>query len=71
MLINAELGREKDLLARIELVRGVREVHMTYGVYDLIAIIEAESQDKLKEVITNEIRPLAGLKSTLTMIVVE
>ena len=71
MLINAEVGREKDLLNRVRAVQNVKEVHVTYGVYDLIAIVEAENQNRLQEVITRKIRSLAGLKTTLTMIVVE
>ncbi len=71
MLINTELGREKDLLHQLKFVQNVKEVHVTYGVYDLIAIIEAETQDSLKQVISNKIRSLPGLKTTLTMIVVE
>jgi DNA-binding Lrp family transcriptional regulator len=71
MLINAELGREKDLLIQMRSIQNVKEVHVTYGVYDLITIIEAENQDKLKQVITSKIRSFPGVKSTLTMIVVE
>ena len=71
MLMNAELGQEKNLLNRMRSIQNVKEVHVTYGVYDLIAIIDAETQDKLKEVITSKIRSLPGLKTTLTMIVVE
>ena len=71
MLINAELGQERNLLNRISSIQNVREVYATYGVYDLIAIIEAETQDRLREVITGKIRSLPGLKTTLTMIIVE
>jgi DNA-binding Lrp family transcriptional regulator len=70
-LISADLGQEKNLLDRIKLVKGIKEAHMTYGVYDLIAIVEAETQDGLKQVITNRIRSLPGLKTTLTMVIVE
>ena len=71
MLINAELGQERNLLNRISSIQNVREVYVTYGVYDLIAIIEAETQDKFKETITYQIRALPSIRSTLTMVVVE
>jgi DNA-binding Lrp family transcriptional regulator len=71
MLINTELGREKDLFHQLTFVQNVKEVHITYGIYDLIAIIEAESLERLKQVITSEIRSLSGVKSTLTMMVAE
>ncbi len=52
-------------------IQNVKEVHVTYGVYDVIAMVEAESPEKLKETITNRIRTLDHIKSTLTMVVVE
>jgi DNA-binding Lrp family transcriptional regulator len=71
ILINAELGLEKNLLDQIKSIQNVKEAYLTYGVYDLIAIVEAETQDKLKQIITQKIRTLSGLKTTFTMIVVE
>jgi DNA-binding Lrp family transcriptional regulator len=71
LLISAEIGRERDVAAELESIQSVREVHVTYGVYDVIAKVEAETPDKLKETITNRIRTLDHIKSTLTMVVVE
>jgi DNA-binding Lrp family transcriptional regulator len=42
-----------------------------YGVYDIVAKVEADSMDKLKEIVTWKIRRLDKVRSTLTMIVVE
>lgn len=71
LLISAEIGREKDVANELEAIPNVREVHVTYGVYDVIAKVEAETPEKLKETITNKIRTLEHIKSTLTMVVVE
>ena len=71
LLISAEIGRERDVAAELEAIPNVREVHVTYGVYDVIAKVEADTPEKLKETITNKIRTLEHIKSTLTMVVVE
>ncbi len=71
LLISAEIGRERDVAKELEAIQNVKEVHVTYGVYDVIAKVEAESPEKLKETITNRIRSLEHIKSTLTMVVVE
>jgi len=42
-----------------------------YGVYDVIAEVEAESMEQLKEVIAGNIRGLDEVRSTLTMVVIE
>jgi DNA-binding Lrp family transcriptional regulator len=42
-----------------------------YGMYDLVARVEADAMDRLKEVITWKIRKLDKVKSTLTTVVME
>ena len=49
----------------------VKHVYQVYGVYDIVALVEGESMDKVKETITWKLRKLNGVKSTLTMIVME
>lgn len=71
VLINVDIGSEEDVLEELEAVEEVREAHTVYGVYDLIALIEAETMQELKDVISFKIRRLDKIRSTLTMIVVE
>ena len=71
MLVNADLGAEEDLLKKLREVPNVREVYVVYGVYDIVARVEADSMEKVKETITWNIRRLDQVRSTLTMIVVE
>ena len=49
----------------------VKECYFVYGVYGVVAKIEAESMDRLKEVITSKVRGLDKIRSTLTTIVSE
>lgn len=71
ILINTEVGFENNILKEIKKIPTVKEAHMIYGVYDIIAKAEAESMDKLKETISWNIRRLDKVKSTLTLIVIE
>jgi len=71
VLINVDIGSENDVLDELETVDEVREAYTVYGVYDLIAMIEAETMQELKDVISFKIRRLDKIRSTLTMIVVE
>jgi len=48
----------------------VKEAHMVYGVYDIIARISTETMQELKDIISWKIRRLDKVRSTLTMIVV-
>ncbi|MCK5343768.1 AsnC family transcriptional regulator [Candidatus Heimdallarchaeota archaeon B3_Heim] len=71
VLVNAEIGSEDDVLEELKSTRGVVGAWIVYGVYDIVAKIEADTMEKLKEVITTNIRGLENVRSTLTMIVVD
>ena len=71
ILINSELGKEEDVLKELRSIENVKEVHFVYGVYDIIAKVEAESMKELKEIVTFKIRRLNDVRSTLTMTVAE
>jgi len=71
VMITAETGRDSEVLNELKKVEHVKEACLTYGAYDVVAKVEAETREKLEEVITEKVRRLKGTKSTLTMIVVE
>ena len=71
VLLNVELGSEEKVLKEVRKVPNVKECHRVYGVYDMIAEVEADSMDALKEIVTWKIRRLEGVRSTLTAIVIE
>ena len=71
VLVNAELGSEDKVVEELRKIVNVKESYAVYGVYDVVAKVEAESMDKLKEIITWKIRRLDKVRSTLTMLVIE
>jgi DNA-binding Lrp family transcriptional regulator len=71
VLVNTDLGAEAKVIENIKLVNGVEEAHALYGIYDLLIKIKAISIDKLKETIKLNIRPIAGVTSSLTLMIVE
>ncbi|WP_455369121.1 Lrp/AsnC ligand binding domain-containing protein [[Eubacterium] cellulosolvens] len=71
VLINAELGKEEGILKELRSIGNVKEAHFVYGVYDIIAKVEADTMEKLKEIVTFKIRRLTDVRSTLTMTVAE
>jgi len=71
VLINSELGKEEELLKELRGIENVKEAHFVYGVYDVIVKVEAESMEKLKDLVTFKIRRLSDVRSTLTMTVIK
>lgn len=71
VLINTEIGSESEVLAALKKIDAVVESYMVYGVYDVVAKVQANTMDKLKEIVTWHVRRLDKVRSTLTMIVIE
>ncbi|MDH5807149.1 MAG: Lrp/AsnC ligand binding domain-containing protein [Candidatus Methanomethylicaceae archaeon] len=71
VLINVEAGADKEVLENVKKIPEVKQAYMVYGVYDLIAILEADTLEKLRECVTKKIRQLDKVRSTMTMIVME
>ena len=67
VLVNCDLGSEEDIIEDLKHIDSVREVHGTFGAYDIIAKIENSERDKLREIITWNIRKLEHVRSTLTL----
>lgn len=71
VLINCELGKEETILDSLKHMESVKEVHGTFGAYDIIAKIENSDRDKLRETITWNIRKLQYVRSILTLMGIE
>ena len=71
VLIKCDLGSEGYIITKIKHVPEVIEVTNVSGVYDIIVRISADDMDKLREIITWNIRIIDKVRSTLTMIVIE
>ena len=75
ILLNSDLGSDesvinevKDVLESEELIH---EVQGVYGVYDIVLKITSDDGERLRNVITNKIRKITKVQSTLTMMVIE
>jgi DNA-binding Lrp family transcriptional regulator len=71
VLINVESGSEEEVLGEIQKIDGVEEAYYSYGVYDIITKIAAESMEKLRETVTRKVRTIGRVRSTLTLIMME
>ena len=70
VLINCNLGTEDLVINELRSVSGLSEVKGVFGVYDVIARINADSEGDIKKVIA-KIRSMSNIKSSLTMMVIE
>ena len=71
VLVNTDFDSQDRVIESLRLIEGVEEAHALYGVYDLLIKIKANSIDKLKEITKFRIKPIAGVNSSLTLMIVQ
>ena len=71
VLINCDLGSEDDIVRNIRKLEYVKDVTGTFGAYDIVARVEADTSEQLREAITWKIRKMNKIRSTLTLMEVE
>ncbi len=67
ILIQCDLGSEVEIIQELGKVQEITEVRGTYGIYDIFCKIEADSKDVLDDIITNKIRKVSKIRSTITL----
>ncbi len=71
VLINCELGAEEKIISELKKMDGIKEVHGTFGAYDILAKVVADKVEPLREIITWKIRKIEKIRSTLTLMAIE
>ena len=76
ILINSDLGSDETIIKNIKESladeKGIKyKIKGVYGVYDIVLKLTSENADTLRSTITNRIRKIISIQSTLTMMVIE
>lgn len=71
ILVNVEGGTEDTVLSQVKNIREVEQAYVSYGVYDLMIKVKAETIQELKDVVTHKIRQIKSVQSTLTLLMVD
>ena len=76
ILINSDLGTDESIIIKLKEIladeKNVQyEIQGVYGVYDIVLKLTSDDIDTLRSTITNKIRKITSVQSTLTMMVIE
>ena len=76
VLINSNLGTDVQIINKVKEILADQndvkfEIQGVYGVYDIIIKLSSEDSEKLRSIVTNDIRKIENVQSTLTMLVIE
>ncbi len=67
VLIICDRGYEEAVIEDLKHIDSVKEVHGTFGAYDIIAKVENQEKDKIRDTIVWNIRKLEHVHSTLSL----
>lgn len=75
VLLNSDLGSDESIIDEVKKILSDEEVKYevqgVYGVYDIVLKLSSDDAEKLRAIITNKIRKISKVQSTLTMMVIE
>ena len=75
VLLNSDLGTDVSIITEIKQILADEDVEFeirgVYGVYDIVLKLTSNDAEKLRAIITNKIRRISKVQSTLTMMVIE
>ncbi len=75
VLLNSDLGSDESIIGEIKQIlvdeNVTSEIQGVYGVYDIVLKLSSDNAEKLRSIITNKIRKISKVQSTLTMMVIE
>ena len=75
VLLNSDLGTDESIISEIKKILAEEQVKFeiqgVYGVYDIVLKLSSDDAEKLRAIITNKIRKIGKVQSTLTMMVIE
>ena len=76
ILINSDLGTDESTITELKKILADEkdiqyEIQGVYGVFDIVLKLSSDDIDNLRSTITNKIRKITSVQSTLTMMVIE
>ena len=68
--IHCETGKENPIIRKLMEIKGISEVTGTLGLYDIIAKIQAADSRELENIVTQQIRKIPNVLTTMTLMVI-
>jgi DNA-binding Lrp family transcriptional regulator len=70
VLIDCDFPFSENVIEELKQIPEIEEFYRVQSIYDIIAKVNADSEDQLNEIVTRKVREIEGIKNTLTMIIV-
>lgn len=67
VLMNCDIGSERNIISSLNAIDGVTESHGTLGLYDMVAKVESDTEEGIRDIVTRTIRRIPEIHSTMTL----
>ena len=71
ILITVRVGTIAEVINHLGRLSGVQSAEMTFGEYDVIAVVQVNDLKTLAKLVSNEIQPIPGVTHTITCMAVD
>ena len=70
-MIDCDFPFSANIIEELKNIPEIVEFYRVQSIYDIIAKVNADSEEKLHEIIIRKVREIEGIKNTLTLIIIE
>jgi DNA-binding Lrp family transcriptional regulator len=70
VLIDCDFPFSANIIEELKNIPEIVEFYRVQSIYDIIAKVNADSEEKLHEIIIRKVKEIEGIKNTLTMIII-
>jgi DNA-binding Lrp family transcriptional regulator len=70
VLIDCDFPFLENIIEELKKISEIEEFYRVQSIYDMLAKVNADSEDQLHEIVSRKLRGIEGIKNTLTMIII-
>ncbi|HJU14309.1 MAG TPA: Lrp/AsnC ligand binding domain-containing protein [Candidatus Nitrosotalea sp.] len=70
VLLNVDYKQQKNIVEKAKKIPSVKSVKTTYGIYDILVILESDKMQEIKHAIDVELHNIEGINNLTSLITV-
>jgi DNA-binding Lrp family transcriptional regulator len=70
VLIDCDFPFSSNIIEEFKKIPEIAEFYRVQSIYDMIAKVNADSEEQLHEIVIRKVREIEGIKNTLTMTII-
>ncbi len=70
VLLNVDFKKQKDVIQMVKKISPVKSVRTTYGIYDILVVLESNSMQEIKQAIDEDLHKIEGITNLTSLITI-